>query len=78
MNASRSITPSDLKQPTDYKPRFEREQHLRQNLERRVEALEQERDALKLRLQESRAEIERLTALACPPKAAQAHLRSRP
>jgi len=36
--------------PTDYKARFERERHRRQALERRVEALELERDALKWRL----------------------------
>jgi len=33
--------------PTAYKARYERELHRRQNLERRVEALTLERDALK-------------------------------
>jgi hypothetical protein len=57
MNAARSISPSDLRQPTDYKARFEREQGRRQHFERRVEALELERDALKFRLQEAEAKL---------------------
>lgn len=44
------ISQNSLRPPTDYKRRFELELHRRQNLERRVEALELERDALKWRL----------------------------
>lgn len=62
LNITPSITPSDLRRPTDYKRRFERELHRRQNLERRVEALKLENDALKYRLQQAVAKIERLQA----------------
>ena len=48
---STRISQDSLRPPTDYKRRFEREQHVRQQLERRVEALTLERDALKYRLQ---------------------------
>lgn len=50
MSITRSAQDS-LRPPTDYKRRFEQEQHRRQNLERRVEALALENDALKYRLQ---------------------------
>lgn len=45
------ISQDSLRPPTDYKRRFELELHRRQNLERRVEALTLENDALKYRLQ---------------------------
>jgi len=47
MTSTRYFCPQS---PTNYKARFEREQHRRQALEGRVEALELERDALKWRL----------------------------
>lgn len=50
MSITRSAQDS-LRPPTDYKRRFELELHRRQNLERRVEALALENDALKYRLQ---------------------------
>lgn len=74
MTSTRTIRPADLKAPTGYLERFQREQARRQHLERRVEALELERDALKMRLQEARAEVERLQAAACPPRARQSRL----
>lgn len=49
MSITRSAQDS-LRPPTDYKRRFELELHRRQNLERRVEALALENDALKWRL----------------------------
>lgn len=54
----RAIKPSELKKPTDYKARYESEQHRRQNLERRVEALELERDALLYRNSQLKAQLE--------------------
>lgn len=74
MTATRTIRPSDLKAPTSYLARFQQEQHLRQHLERRVEALALENDALKYRIQEAHAEIERLKAAACPPRTRQNRL----
>lgn len=74
MTSTRAILPSDLKAPTGYLARYQQEQHRRQHLERRVDALELERDALKMRLQEAQAEIERLKAVACPPRSAQSRL----
>jgi hypothetical protein len=59
MTAALSITPSDLRRPTDYKPRYERELNRRLHLQGRVEALELERDALKYRLQVAEAELKR-------------------
>lgn len=56
--AMRAIKPSDLKKPTDYKARYEAEQHRRQNLEARVEALELERDALRYRNSQLKAQLE--------------------
>lgn len=53
---STRISQDSLRPPTDYKRRFEREQHVRQQLERRVEALTLERDALKYRLQQAQRE----------------------
>ena len=50
------ISQDSLRPPTDYKRRFEREQHRRQHLEGRVEALELERDALKWRLHVARGQ----------------------
>ena len=47
-----------LRPPTDYKRRFELELHRRQNLERRVEALQLENDALKYRLHVAQSEPE--------------------
>lgn len=45
--------------PRSYKREFELEQHRRQHLERRVEALTQERDALLFRLQRANDELQR-------------------
>jgi len=56
--AMRAIKPSELKKPTDYKAKYEAEQHRRQNLERRVEALEIERDALRYRNGQLKAQLE--------------------
>ncbi len=56
--AIRAIKPSELKKPTDYKARYEAEQHRRQNLERRVETLELERDALLYRNSQLKAQLE--------------------
>ena len=54
-----AITPSDLRRPTDYKARYEREMNRRLHLQGRVEALELERDALKYRLGVAEAELKR-------------------
>lgn len=72
--SARAIRPSDLKAPTGYLARYQQEQHRRQHFERRVEALTLENDALKYRIQEAQAEIERLKAVACPPRSAQSRL----
>jgi hypothetical protein len=61
--AMRAIKPSDLKKPTDYKARYEAEQHRRQNLEARVEALELERDALRYRNSQLKAQLEQRLGL---------------
>ena len=53
------ITPSDLRRPTDYKARYERELNRRLHMEGRVEALELERDALKYRLGVAEEELKR-------------------
>ena len=58
--STRRISPSDLRSPTGYLERFQQEQHRRQHLERRVAALELERDALAYRLQVAQGEVERL------------------
>jgi len=56
MNASSD----SLRRPTGYMRDLEREQGLRQHFQRRVEALELERDAFAYRIQVAQAEIERL------------------
>lgn len=55
------------KAPTSYKPRFEREQHRRQHLERRLGAMQQEIDALKWRLHVARREPDMDTPAPLPP-----------
>ena len=74
-NITSSIAPSDLRQPTNYKRRFELELHRRQNLERRVEALALENDALKYRLQTLHERLEaELKRRGITPKTRQATL----
>jgi hypothetical protein len=73
-----SIIPSDLRRPTDYKSRYEREQGRRQHFERRVEVLTTENKALRWDLQEARralalAEAE-LRRRGMTPQARQGHL----
>lgn len=53
---STRILQDSLRPPTDYKRRLEQEMHRRQNLERRVEALALENDALKWRLHVARGQ----------------------
>jgi hypothetical protein len=72
---STRISQDSLRPPTDYKRRFELEQHRRQNLERRVEALTLERDALKYRLQTLHERLEaELKRRGITPKTRQASL----
>lgn len=69
------ISQDSLRPPTDYKRRFEQEQHRRQNLERRVEALALENDALKYRLQTLHERLEaELKRRGITPKTRQATL----
>jgi hypothetical protein len=59
MNAARSISPSDLRQPTDYKAKYERAEHQRMQLADKVKRLELERDGLLFRLQNAEAKLRR-------------------
>lgn len=69
------ISQGSLRPPTDYKRRFELELHRRQNLERRVEALQLENDALKYRLQTLHERLEaELKRRGITPKTRQATL----
>lgn len=69
------ISQDSLRPPTDYKRRFELELHRRQNLERRVEALTLENDALKYRLQTLHERLEaELKRRGITPKTRQATL----
>jgi len=61
--AVRAFKPSEFRKPTDYKARYEAELHRRQNLERRVEALETERDALRYRNAQLQAQLEQRLGL---------------
>jgi len=56
---TKATTPSDLRAPTSYKARYERESNRRLHLEGRVATLEMERDALKYRLGVAEAELKR-------------------